>query len=424
MNKLSLEPLHEILYEDVLPSGLKVLILPKKGFSRVNVSFQIAFGSIDLAAKLSSGEETVLPEGTAHFLEHMIFENTELDVSKSFSMIGSNVNAYTTFNRTVYYFSTTKEVLEPLNLLLNTILHPTFDDTHIEKEKSIIKSEIQMYQDDLEQSLYYDTMKKMYHQNPIRSDIAGTQKSILNITSDVLKKAYDIYYHLSNCLLVVSGDVSSEEIMTYLYNHEVSKIEKMNELEKRICKTESSVLKHHSFELKKDVVSSMVMVGIKLDLRLLSNKEKAIIELQFLLILDNFFGKSSPNYQKLIRRKLINNTFDYSVSVESTFFHILFYTESKRPVAIIDELRNMFSKMTVDLLGADRFENQKRKIIGQFIQIFNSPSEVAHLLLEYELKGLPLPLLMEEVDNLKISDLYPLLVHFKKESMIDFYYHS
>jgi len=424
MRKTILEPLHETLCDFVLESGLQVVIVPKIGFSRLNVSLQVAFGSIDLAYYDSQGNVSTFSEGIAHFLEHMIFENAENDVSKSFSMIGASINAYTTFNRTVYYFTTAKTIYSPLGMLLRTVFHPAYETHHIEKEKAIIASEIQMYQDDLEQSLYYDVMKRMYRRHSIATDIAGTQESIQAIDSKMLQRAFDVFYHPSNCLLFISGDVDPDAIYDYFLKEDFRLPNAFASPVDRIYSEEPPTIDSTSFSLKKDMKNNMVMVGLKMNTQHLSLREKALMELKMIMLMDNFFGKSSENYELLQKQKLINNTFDYSVSIESSFSHCLFFSETKNPQLLIKELRRMVIDVKNQPIDRLRFQIQKRKIIGQFVQIFNSPSEVSQLVLEYELKGLPLPELMSETDNMDIQDLDSLYPYIQESSLIDFYYHS
>lgn len=424
MRKTELEPLHETICEFTLPSGLQVVILPKKGFSRMNVSLQVAFGSIDLNYRQPSGSLKKLPEGIAHFLEHMIFENEDKDVSKSFSMIGANINAYTTFNRTVYYFTTAKTLFEPLKMLLHTVFHPTFETQLIEKEKAIILSEIQMYNDDLEQSLYYDLMKKMYPNHSISTDIAGTRDSILEIDAGILQEAFRIFYQPNNCVLFICGDVIPEEIEQFFQQDNMDfPVSTDSEIE-RVYANEEAEVEKHSFSLKKDMKNHMLLLGLKMNMNHLSLREKAMTELKLILLLDNFFGKSSQNYQYLEQKQLINNTFDDSVSIEESFAHVLFFSETKNPSRLNQELRKMLLDIKNQPIDEWRFQIQKRKIVGQFIQIFNSPAEVSQLFLEYHLKGLTLPELIAEAENIESIDLIKLYDVIQESALIDFTYHS
>ena len=90
-------------------SGLRVFVMPKKGYSKSYAVFGTHFGSVD-SKFIAPGENepTVLPDGVAHFLEHKLFEGETEDAFVSYSRTGANANAYTSFDRTAYLFSALK----------------------------------------------------------------------------------------------------------------------------------------------------------------------------------------------------------------------------------------------------------------------------------------------------------------------------
>ncbi|MBU0997312.1 MAG: insulinase family protein [Firmicutes bacterium] len=423
MKTIHLEPLHETIVEFVSENGLNVRILPKKGFVKTSVSLQIGFGSIDVFVRNSNGDFK-LPDGIAHFLEHMIFENTDKDISKSFTEIGASVNAYTTYNRTVYYFSTASPLEKGLNLLLETVFHPEFDSEQIEKERKIISSEIQMYEDDLEQSLYYDTMKLMYKHHPISSDIAGTKESIAQINETVLKTAFDVFYHPENALLVISGDVDTDFVKD-LVNAKMSGINfGVHHQTSLLIEDEHQSIVSPRLSVKKDMMNSFVMIGIRLDLPFYTPSQGAIEEMKLLLLMDNFFSKSSEFYKTLQKQKAINNNFDFSVTVEPSFAHILFFAETKTPEKTASAIKSMILKIKTLKLDVERFVIQKRKIIGQFVQIFNSTSSASALVSEYALKNTRIDELIASIESFDIEEMTPLVELIQEDKIVEVIYHS
>jgi predicted Zn-dependent peptidase len=197
------QTVQETIYEETLANGLKLHILPKPGFAKTEVALTVAYGAVDRDIVLKDGTSVRFPDGTAHFLEHMLFESESENISNCFSATGSSVNAYTSPTRTSYFFSTTNGVLAPLDLLLNLVFFPNFTEEFVDKERQIIAKEIQMYQDDLDQTIYEDALDAMFVDHPIRSDVAGTEESIGKIDEKWLKMAYDTFYHPANLHLVV-----------------------------------------------------------------------------------------------------------------------------------------------------------------------------------------------------------------------------
>ncbi|MFA5466692.1 MAG: pitrilysin family protein, partial [Candidatus Izemoplasmatales bacterium] len=203
----------ETVISKKLASGLNVVILPKSGFVRKSATLVVPFGSLSHKVKLSETEGATFPPGTAHFLEHMLFETTHENNSRKFALLGASVNAYTTYNRTAVYFSTTNGFVETLTVMFDMIMSASFTEEGIAKERAIIEKEILLYRDEPEQQLYYDLIKLMYPNHPIHYDIAGSEETIKEIDKELLKKAYAAFYHPQAMLLVLSGDFAIEETL-------------------------------------------------------------------------------------------------------------------------------------------------------------------------------------------------------------------
>ena len=91
----------EKYYEINHRSGIRIFVFPKN-FSVCHAVIGTKFGSADYSYKIN-GKEITLPDGTAHFLEHKLFENeNELNADEMFSLLGADANAYTTYTATRY----------------------------------------------------------------------------------------------------------------------------------------------------------------------------------------------------------------------------------------------------------------------------------------------------------------------------------
>lgn len=110
--------LNESYHEIIHASGLTILVMPKVGYSSAYAVFAAKYGSIDTRIALADGGFADIPEGTAHFLEHKLFESEELDAFERFAKTGASANAYTSFDRTGYLFSCTENFKESLEYYL------------------------------------------------------------------------------------------------------------------------------------------------------------------------------------------------------------------------------------------------------------------------------------------------------------------
>ena len=129
-----------------LNCGAEVYILPKERNIKVG-AVAVSFGSADTEFYHENKYYRV-PLGTAHFLEHQMFEQIDGNVSSKFTELGAEVNAFTDGGKTVYYFKTADNFMECFSLLLNFVETPYFMEESVNNEKKIIKNEIAMYDDD------------------------------------------------------------------------------------------------------------------------------------------------------------------------------------------------------------------------------------------------------------------------------------
>lgn len=132
---------------------------------------------------------------------------------EAFSKLGASPNAFTSFNTTAYHFTSTGNFYECLDILINFVGDPYFTDKTVDKEKGIIAQEIIMYQDNPNWRVYFNLLKGLYHQHPVKNDIAGTVESIQKIDKDTLYRCYETFYHPSNMVLFVTGDIDADRVI-------------------------------------------------------------------------------------------------------------------------------------------------------------------------------------------------------------------
>ncbi len=224
MKPLEFKQLEETLYYEQLDNGLDVYILPKNGFHKTFATFTTNYGSVDNEfIPLGKTEPVKVPDGIAHFLEHKMFESEDGDVFHTFGKQGASANAFTSFTRTAYLFSSTTNVNQNVETLLDFVQHPYFTDKTVEKEKGIIGQEITMYDDNPDWRAYFGTIENMYEKHPVKIDIAGTIPSINKITKEDLYTCYETFYHPSNMLLFIVGSVDPEEMMLLIRENQSDK---------------------------------------------------------------------------------------------------------------------------------------------------------------------------------------------------------
>jgi predicted Zn-dependent peptidase len=407
MEKITFEQLQEEMYYEKLNNGLDVYILPKKGFNKTYATFTTKYGSIDNHFLPPGKDEYVkVPDGIAHFLEHKLFEKEEGDVFQQFSKQGASANAFTSFTRTAYLFSSTSNVEKNLETLIDFVQEPYFTEKTVEKEKGIIGQEITMYDDNPDWRLYFGLIQNMYKNHPVSIDIAGTIESISHITKDMLYECYDTFYHPSNMLLFVVGPVNPDEIMGQIKDNQSKKEYKNKPEIQRKFDAEQAGVAEKKQVLKMNVQTSKCLVGIKAANPTESGSEMLKNELSVNVLLDMLFGKSSDNYTELYSSGLIDDTFSYDYSQEQGFGFAMVGGDTNEPDVLASKLEAMLKEAKSGHgLTSESLERTKKKKIGAFLRAVNSPEYIANQFTRYAFNDMDLFEVVPVLESLTMDDL-------------------
>ena len=210
LEEITSSRLGEKYYRYTHSSGVTVLLYPMKGYSTITAQFSVKFGSIDNCCSIDGGAPVRIPDGTAHYLEHKLFESPEKEAFARFAETGASCNAGTSYDSTRYYFSCSANFEKNLEILLDFVQHPYFTPENVEKERGIITQEITMYLDSPAWRVCMELYRDMFRDNPVRNDIAGSAESIALITDKLLYDVYDAYYDPSNMYLCIAGGFDLE----------------------------------------------------------------------------------------------------------------------------------------------------------------------------------------------------------------------
>lgn len=200
-----------------LKNGAFCCLIPKRGYNEKEIMIAFRYGSKDISFN-AEGKEVNQPYGIAHFLEHKMFEDKDLNIFDGFSKLGLSANAYTNFDTTAYYFTGCDNIEKGFNLLMKMVSELYLTEESIKKEKGIITQEINMYKDDPYWQIYFDTLKALYTKNPIRESVAGDVSDIEKITKDMLFESYDSFYTYENCVIIGCGDIDCNEFFAQAEN--------------------------------------------------------------------------------------------------------------------------------------------------------------------------------------------------------------
>ncbi len=406
MEKIVFEQLNETLYHDTLENGLEVYILPKQGFNKTYATFTTKYGSIDNHF-VPIGEEEALkvPDGIAHFLEHKMFEDEEGDVFQLFSKQGASANAFTSFTRTAYLFSSTSEIDKNLQTLLDFVQHPYFTEESVEKEKGIINQEITMYDDNSDWRVYFGVIENMYKNHPVKIDIAGTIESIDKITKDLLYTCYETFYHPKNMVLFVVGSLEPNQIIELIKKNQGKKtFKEMGDIQ-RIFDPEPDKVAKKKEVIRMSVQTPKCLVGFKEKKPNRQGNELLKHELAINILLDIMLGQSSNNYEQLYNEGLIDNTFSFDYSAELGFGFSIIGGDTKEPDRLVTSLEKLIQSFVNTPLDQEVFERAIKKKIGAFMRSLNSPEFIANQFTRYQFNEMNLFDVIEVLEELTIEEL-------------------
>ena len=402
--------LGETLFHRRLTNGLTVCVVPRPGFNRKLAYFVTDFGSIHTDFTLDAVEYHV-PAGVAHFLEHKMFELPERDVSAEFAALGANVNAFTSYDMTAYYFSCTENFTDSLRLLLEFVSTPYFEADSVQREMGIIDQEIGMNADAPDSRVFEDLMQAMYQSHAIRVPILGTSDTIRQITPDILHACHRAFYTPGNMMLCVVGDVDPDEITAIA--EEILGTEPREVGQKRNQWPEELTVAKK--EVSRQMEVAMPMFNLAFKCRPTENGEAGIRrEMVADLAAEALFGESSERYLRLYVEGLIDSSFGGGFEALDDCSMLMCSGDSDDPYAIRDAIIDQAKKLVETGIPAEDFMRMKRSALGRRIRELDSFDSTCFRTCAYHLS---------EFDYFRFPGVYaqiqePELREFLKETVI------
>jgi len=407
----------EKVYVEKLENGLTVMVIPKKGIQKKYIIWGTNYGSNESKFIVPGEEnETEVPKGVAHFLEHKLFEQPNGTNSlDTLTALGVEANAYTTNDHTAYLYECTDKFYEALDEFMDYVQHPYFTDENVEKEKGIIGQEIMMYDDYPEWKVYLNALEALYHEHPVKLDITGTIETISGIDKDILYKCYNTFYNPSNMALVVCGDFEVEEIIKEIKNRLVEN--KANGEIKRIYPEEPESIVKPKVEQEMQVSMPLFVIGIK---DKVAEKEELIRKhISIEIILNLLLGKSSKLYKELYDSGKIFGGLSLEYEFSRGYAHILITGQSKEPEGVYDLIKQQINELKQEGVNEEDFNRTKKMIYGGYVKEYNSVQDISRMFLSDFFKGVNSFDYLEEIQIINIDYINQILKEvFNEEKMI------
>ena len=382
MEEIKLKKVNEVIYKHVLDNGLKIYIYKKPDYQKKLCFFETKYGSINnVFIPNGKKEYRDVPLGIAHFLEHKLFEsNEDENVFEAFEKDGAYVNAATSYDKTYYYFDTVDNFESCLIRLIDFVQNPCFTDENVEKEKGIIHQEIDMRNDNPNGFIYSKLVENVLVQSQYKYDIGGTKEDVNKITKEDLYECYNTFYHPSNMVLVIAGDIDVKNTIKLIEdNQKKKKYSKKQEIVQKTFK-ESDEVAIKEISYIHNVSTKKIGYVYKMNF----DRKSDIDTFKFYIYIDIYFrillGDTSSFVDDVVKEGLVKSYLDwyYDIFDNDNMTLLLFFIADA-----IDESK-LKERIDIKLKEKEDYEKMfnlwKKVFIASYIRRFESIESVVSLI--------------------------------------------
>src|SRR3954470_9856224 len=197
----------------ILPNGLTIIVQEDRSAPVASVQAWCATGSVD--------EHEHLGAGLSHILEHMLFKGTKTRpanaIAQKIQDVGGYINAYTSFDRTVFWIDAPKDgVAVAIDVLADAMMNSTLPAEEYAKEQEVIRREFAMGMDDPDRMAGQLLFATAYQLHPYRVPVIGHLEVFNQLSHEQLMSYYKSRYVPNNLTFVIVGDVDAEAVHTQL----------------------------------------------------------------------------------------------------------------------------------------------------------------------------------------------------------------
>ncbi len=376
--------LGETVFLTRAPSGVEIALIPKPGFVTSTGWFGLRFGSVDVHFPGPDGQELRVPDGSAHFLEHKLFEGREEKVFDRFANIGADFNGGTGFRTTTYHFSSAGRFVDGLDILLDFVQHPLITEERVEKEKGIIEQEVRMYEYNPDLRGLFLLLEALYHKNLVRIPPGGTVEEVRRTTAQDLQACYDFFYCPDRLKLALAGDFDPEAMLGEVLARldppgapscTAPAISEPNDPRESWREISFSVTRPRVWMGWKDTPSVGLGPAL-LEHRILSS-----------LVMELALGESTHRRQSLYDQGVLDDSFSVGHSADEDFGHALAGGTTDKPEEFVHAVSNALAEFLEEGPQPEDLERIRRATWGAMVGGLQAPGAAASEALSALLAG-------------------------------------
>lgn len=349
MKKIKITKTNEYLYYKKLNNGLELFILPNKNQKNYYITFNTKFGSMNTEFKKDNESNfSEVPNGIAHYIEHLMFNMENGDAFEFFSKLGASVNAFTTYDLTCYEVFSSTYFKENLNYLLDYVQTPYFTKKAVDNERGIITEEINMYNNDPNTLLPFLTFNNIFVKDKRKNLISGNVEDIKNITVEDIMKCYETFYNPDNMFIVITGNVNPYEALAIIEENQKDK-EFNNVIINNKSFNEPLKVNEEYFEKEMNVEMNKISISYKIPKKNFKklNLETEELYIYISMLFNILFGGTSDIVDKLLTSKIIQKGININKTFTKDYIIVSLMTDTEYTETLINMIDSVMKKIDV-----------------------------------------------------------------------------
>lgn len=387
----------------MMPSGMQVILVHKPEFEQSFFLLGTDAGGLDLWVR-DEDQCMRFPSGCAHYLEHQMFRLNGQDVTERFAQYSASTNAFTSLTETAYYFSTTFDPAGPLHLLMEFVQNLDIDAQSVEKEKGIILSEYEMYQQNPDARLMQMVWQALYVHHPIQIDVLGTPHDIEQMQVSDLKAFYDRYYDPSHLFLVGITGKDPHRLLNQIRQAQSQYASKKGKYQ-RYIPIEPLHVAHQRLIDHMELQIPYVSLAIKL-LPLSDPLDCAILDMALQMSLDAWFTSLNPKYQSWIDQEILTSTAGCECEIMCDHAYLMFYAQTEKVDAFFSIVQETLTDMKIQKIDERVFNSLKNRSYAQSVRVFDHFESFAIELFQAQVQKVDYFKLMEQMALLDQTQVF------------------
>ncbi|MBT4028384.1 MAG: insulinase family protein [Planctomycetes bacterium] len=363
----------EIIFAEA-SNGMQVAVCPKRGFSAVSAHVGLRFGSTDTRFRSPEGAIVEVPDGSAHFLEHKLFEGRDEKVFDRFGAIGAQFNGGTGFRSTNYWFASSGRFGEGLDILMDFVQSPLITPERVEKEKGIIVQEVRSYEDSAPYRGIFLLHRAMYTNHPIRMTPGGAVSEVQRTTADDLQACFDAFYRPHQLRLVLAGDLIVDDVLAQV---EALAVEARPGDAERLYPDEPTGPAAAQLDETFSVSRPHVWMGWRDKDGLGLGAQALRRRITSSLVLDLALDVSSPLHEELYLTGQTDDSLSYHYSSDSDWGHAVVSGLADDPEVFVKGVRWACQRLAEQGVSEVDFQRIKRASWGNVVSGIQTPGALA-----------------------------------------------